>query len=55
LPDFIEEDLVADGRLTSSLCPVELIVVTKLEKLLSYDSLLLDRIRDVLVNPANII
>jgi hypothetical protein len=51
LPDFIEEDLVTDGRLISSLCPVQLIVVTELEELLSHNSFLLDRIRDVLVNP----
>jgi hypothetical protein len=54
LPDLVEENLVADGRSVSLLGPVELVLVAKLEQLLSHDTLLLDRVSDVLVNPGNI-
>jgi hypothetical protein len=53
-PDLVEENLVADGRSVSLLGPVELVLVAKLEQLLSHDTLLLDRVSDVLVNPGNI-
>ena len=50
VPDFIKENLVTDWGCASVFGPIEFVVVTKLEQLLSHNSLLLDRVDDVLVN-----
>ena len=51
LPDFVEEDFVANWRSVAQLRPVELVAVAKLEKLLSQNAFLLNGVGDVLVNP----
>ena len=50
-PDFVEQDLVTDGCLMAPLRPVQLVLAAKLEHFLGHDTLLLDRVGYVLVNP----
>ena len=49
-PDLVEEDLVTDWRPVPLLGPVELVLVAELEELLSHQTLLLNRIYDILVD-----